>query len=79
MPSFGDVKYVYDPEALRIMGAAFDAVCQAFPPDLKDHERARRRLALLILRHMDRGEHEAARLRDLALLDFTRPLALELR
>ena len=55
MPSFSDVKYVYDPEALKIMGAAFDTVCHAFPPDLKEHEGARRRLALLILRHMDRG------------------------
>ena len=63
MPSFSDVKYVYDPEALKIMGAAFDTVCQGFPPDLKEHEGARRRLALLILRHMDRGEHEVAHLR----------------
>jgi hypothetical protein len=59
MPSFSDVKYVYDPEALKIMGAAFDTVCHAFPPDLK--------------------EHEVARLSDLALLDFMRPLALEQR
>jgi len=79
MPSFSDVKYVYDPEALKIMAAAFDTVCQVFPPDLKEHEGARRRLALLILRHMDRGEHEVARLSDLALLDFMRPLALEQR
>jgi hypothetical protein len=79
MPSFSDVKYVYDPEALKIMGAAFDTVCHAFPPDLKEHEGARKRLALLILRHMDRGEHEVARLSDLALLDFMRPLALTQR
>ena len=79
VPSFSDVTYVYDPEALKIMGAAFDTVCQGFPPDLKEHEGARRRLALLILRHMDRGEHEVARLSDLALLDFMRPLALERR
>jgi hypothetical protein len=79
MPSFSDVKYVYDPETLKIMGAAFDTVCHAVPPDLKEHEGARRRLALLILRHMDRGEHEVARLSDLALLDFMRPLALEQR
>jgi len=42
-------------ETLTTMGAAFDAACQGFPADLKDHEGARRRLALLILRHMDRG------------------------
>ena len=79
MPPFSDVTYVYDPDALKTMGAAFDSVCQAFPPHLKRHEGARRRLALLILRHMDRGEHEVARLSDLALLDFMRPLALEQR
>jgi len=79
MPPFSDVKYVYDPEALKTMGTAFDAVCQAFPPNLKHHEAARRRLALLILRHMDRGERDVARLSNLALLDFMRPLALEQR
>ena len=76
MPSFSDVKYVYDPEALKTMGVAFDTVCRAFPPDLRDHEGARRRLALVILRHMDRGERDATRLSELALLDFMRPLAL---
>ena len=75
MPPFGDVKYVYDPEALKTMGAAFDTVCRAFPPDLRDHEGARRRLALVIIRHMDRGERDATRLSELALLDFMRPLA----
>jgi hypothetical protein len=77
MPPFSDVKYVYDPETLKMMGVAFDTVCQAFPPDLKDHEGARRTLALLILRHLDRGERDATRLSDLALLDFMRPLALK--
>jgi hypothetical protein len=50
MPSFSNVKYVYDPETLKMMGAAFDTACQSFPPDLKDHEGVRRKLALLILR-----------------------------
>lgn len=79
MPPLSELKYFYDPEALKTMGAAFDTVCQAFPSDLKDHEGARRKLALLILRHMDRGECDATRLSELALLDFTRPLALEHR
>ena len=79
MPPFSDVTYVYDPDALKTMGAAFDSVCQAFPPHLKRHEAARRRLALLILRHTDRGERDVARLSNLALLDFMRPLALEQR
>ena len=70
-----DLTYVYDPEALRMMGAAFDSVCEAFPTDMKDHEAARRKLALLILRHAERGERDATRLSELALLDFMRPLA----
>jgi hypothetical protein len=68
MPSFSHVKYVYDAETL--MGAAFDTAWQSFPSDLKDHEGARRKLALLILRHMDQGECDARRLSDRALLDF---------
>jgi hypothetical protein len=82
MPPFSDVEdveYVYDPETLRMMGTAFDTACQSFPPDLKHHEAARRKLARLILRHMDRGERDAARLGDLALLDFMRPLGLKER
>ena len=75
LPS-GDVAYVYDPEALKMMSAAFDSVCEAFPPNMKDHEGARRKLALLILRHVDRGERDAERLSELALLDFMRPLAM---
>jgi hypothetical protein len=74
LPS-SDLAYVYDPEALKMMGAAFDTVCEAFPPDMKDHEAARRKLALLILRHVERGERDAARLSEVALLDFMRPLA----
>jgi hypothetical protein len=70
-----ELTYVYDPEALKMMGAAFDTVCEAFPPDMKDHEAARRKLALLILRHVERGERDAARLSELALLDFMQPLA----
>ena len=55
MPPFSDVRYVYDAETLKMMGAAFDTAWQSFSPDLKNHEGARRKLALLILRHMDRG------------------------
>ena len=75
MPSFSDVKdvkYVYAPETLKMMGAAFDTAWQSFPPDLKVLEGARRKLALLILRHMDQGECDARRLSDRALLDFMR-------
>jgi hypothetical protein len=71
MPPFSDVRYVYDAETLKMMGAAFDTAWQSFSPDLKTHEGARRKLALLILRHMDRGE-PATDLGNLALRDFLR-------
>ena len=60
---------VYDPDTLKVMGAAFDTAVQSIPPHLQDHETARRRLALLILRHMESGE-PGANLGTLALLDF---------
>ena len=72
MLPFNGGKYdVYGPDTLEVMGAAFDAALQLLPPDLQGHERARRKLALLILRHMDRGGH-ARDLGNLALLDFLR-------
>jgi hypothetical protein len=70
MLPFSDGKHdVYGPDTLEVMCAAFDTAVQLLPPNLQDHERARRKLALLILRHMDRGE-PARDLGNLALLDF---------
>jgi hypothetical protein len=63
---------VYGPDTLEVMGAAFDTAVQLLPPNLKGHERARRRLARLILQHMDRGE--PARNLNLAVLDFLRTI-----
>jgi len=72
MLPFSDGKHdVYGPDTLEVMGTAFDTAVQLLPPNLQDHERARRRLALLILRHMDRGEPEGD-IVNLALLDFLR-------
>ena len=72
MLPFNGGKYdVYGPDTLKVMGAAFDTALELLPPDLQGHERARRKLALLILRHMDRGE-PARELGHLALLDFLR-------
>jgi len=62
---------VYDPDTLKAMGAAFDTAVQSIPPHLQDHERARRRVALLIVRRMDSGG-PGANLGTVALLDFLR-------
>ena len=59
MPPSGDVRYVYSPDTLQVMGAAFDTALLSLPPNLQDHEGARRKLALIILRHADRGEPDA--------------------
>jgi hypothetical protein len=56
---------------LQVMGAAFDTALLSLPPNLQDNEVARRKLALIILRHADRGEPDAD-LGTLALLDFKR-------
>ena len=54
MLPFSDGKHnVYGPDTLEVM---CDTAVQLLPSNLQDHERARRRLALLILRHMDLGE-----------------------
>jgi hypothetical protein len=64
---------VYGPDTLKVMGAAFDTAVQSIPPHLQNHDRARRKLALLILRHMEtRGEPDATHLGTLALLEFLR-------
>jgi hypothetical protein len=62
---------VYDPDTLKAMGAAFVTAGQSIPPHLQDYERARRKLALLIIRHMESGEPDA-NLGTVALLDFLR-------
>jgi hypothetical protein len=74
MLPFSDGKHhdVYGPDTLQVMGAAFDAAVQALR-ELQDRERARTRLALLILRHADRGE-PATHLSSLSLLDFLRTI-----
>jgi hypothetical protein len=61
----------YGPDTLQVMGAAFDTAVQLLPPNLKENERTRRRLALLILHHTDGGE-PAEDLGNLAVLDFLR-------
>ena len=48
MLQFNGGKYdVYGPDALEVMGAAFDTALELLPADLQSHERARRKLALL--------------------------------
>jgi len=72
MASSDNFERVYGPETLKVITAAFDNAHECLPAEFQENDRARRKLALLILRHMDRGEHDPVRLADSAVLDFLR-------
>ena len=57
---------VYPPETLTVMAAAFDQACQSLPGAVNGNDDVRRQLALIILRHVDRGEHDPIRLSEIA-------------
>lgn len=72
MVSSHDVKRIYDPDTLKIMTLAFDSAHKRLPTEYRENDRARRKLALLIIRHADRGELNPALLANSAMLDFLR-------
>jgi len=60
----------YDPEALAVVGAAFDGVWQAALKRMKPmagNDDAKRALALTVLRLFDHGERDPERLAEMAL------------
>ncbi len=61
----------YPPETVAIMTAAFDRVCQSLSTGIKCNQSVQELLALLILRHVDFGERDSARLADVALRELT--------
>jgi hypothetical protein len=73
MLSSYDIERVYGPDTLKIMTAAFDNAHRCLPAtQLKENDHARRKLALLIIRHMERGKHNPASHANVAVLDFLR-------
>jgi hypothetical protein len=72
MASFHNFERVYSPDSLKIMTTAFDYAHKSLPAKFQENDRARRKLALLILRHVERGEHDPERLAASAVLDFLR-------
>jgi hypothetical protein len=72
MVSSNNIERVYNPDMLKIMTTAFDNAHQCLPVKFRENDRARRRLALLIIRHMERGERDPISLADVAVLDFFR-------
>jgi hypothetical protein len=67
-----DFERAYGPDTLKIITAAFDNAHECLPAEFKKSEHARRKLALLILRHIERGEHDPGRLAETAVMDFLR-------
>lgn len=58
---------IYPPETVVAMSTAFDRVCRSVSTRINRDDSVRRRLALIILRHVDRGEHDPQRLSEIAL------------
>jgi hypothetical protein len=63
---------VYSPDSLKTMAAAFDNAHKSLPVKFQGNDRAKHKLALLVLRHIERGEHDPVRLANSAVLDFLR-------
>jgi hypothetical protein len=67
-----EIRSVYQPEDLRAMGAAYDMACATLPSVFRSNERARLKLATLIIRAINRGVRDLDYLADVAILDFLR-------
>ena len=72
MASFHNFERSYGPDWLKIMTVAFDNAHKSLPAKFQKNDRARCKLALLIFRHIERGEHDPVRLANSAVLDFLR-------
>jgi hypothetical protein len=61
-----EARRVYPPETLAVMTAAFDQACQSLPRAVNGNDDVRQKLTLIILRHVDRGEHDPILLSEIA-------------
>ena len=61
----------YSPETISVMTAAFDRVCQSVSKQMNGNDDVKKTLALIILRHVDRGERNAERLAEIAFREWT--------
>ena len=61
----------YDPETVSVMTAAFDVVCQSISERLNRNDDVKKTLALIIIRHVDRGERDPDRLAETAFREWT--------
>jgi hypothetical protein len=72
MTSIGNFKRLYEPEDLKIMMTAFDRAHSYLPSEVKGNDRARRRLAFIVMRHHERGDDDPEQLAASAARDFLR-------
>jgi len=61
----------YRPETISVMTAAFDRVCQSITEQMNGDDVIKKTLALIIIRHVDRGERDPARLAERAFREWT--------
>jgi hypothetical protein len=72
MPAFHNFERAYSPDTLKVMTTAFDNAHKCLPASFRENDQARRKLALLILRHIERGERDPVCLADSVVLEFLR-------
>ncbi len=72
MPLATTPQRIYGPDELQMMGTVFDRAHERLPRELRGNVRARRKLALLIMRHLARGENNPEYLTDAIVLEFLR-------
>jgi hypothetical protein len=63
----------YSPEALVVVGAAFDRVWQLGLQRMNGNDDAKRALALTVLRLFDQGERDPERLAEIAFREWSGP------
>ncbi len=66
-----EIGRTYGPETIAVMSAAFDRVCQSVSKEMNGYGDVQETLALIILRHADRGERDVQRLADAAIREWT--------
>ena len=70
MPSPNDIERVYGPDTLKIMAMAFDNAHKCLPEKFRGSNKARHKLALLVMRYIERGERDPVGLAELGRAGF---------
>jgi len=63
--------HFYCPETISVMKAALDKACRSVTEQMNGNDDIKKTLALIILRHVDRGERDPERLAETAFREWT--------